>query len=170
LRRTLSLPQVDGSLGTWTYVLIDLHHQRDPPALTLASVLILLPVVHKYNFTKLLARLVAFVREKSGQLDHDYGDPFTFVITWLALSERLQVDELREVCLGVLRGMSREQLQTATTVEVEVGTGADKQTRRSVREEVKVLGQALCFEVFAIAMTDQAAPSSDDDDDDDDDE
>jgi hypothetical protein len=156
---------VDGSLGTWTYILNDLHHQRDPPALTLGSVLTLLPVVHKYNFTKLLARLVAFVREKSGRLDHDYGDRFTFVIVWLALSERLQLDELRELCLGRLRGMTKGELQTAITVEVEVGSGADKQKRRAVREEVKGLGQELCFEVFAIAATDSAAAAALDDDD-----
>jgi hypothetical protein len=168
LRRSLSLPQVDGSLGTWAYIMTDLHQQRDPPALTLDSVLILLPVVHKYDFTKLLARLVAFVKEESEALDHQPEWYDTYVITWLALSERLQLDELRELCLGVLRGMSREELQTATTVEVESGSGADKRKRRVAREEVKGLGQALCVEVLTISMTDPAASSSDDDDDDDD--
>jgi hypothetical protein len=41
---------VDGSLGTWTYILSDLYPLHDPPALSLESVYALLPVVHKYVF------------------------------------------------------------------------------------------------------------------------
>jgi hypothetical protein len=41
-------PQVDGSLGAWLYILMDLLPLHDPPALTLGGVFTLLPVVHKY--------------------------------------------------------------------------------------------------------------------------
>jgi hypothetical protein len=43
-----TFPQVEGRLGTWTYIMTDLHQQRDPPALTMSSVYTLLSVVHKY--------------------------------------------------------------------------------------------------------------------------
>jgi hypothetical protein len=46
LRRTLS--QVDGSLSTWLYIFSDVYPLHDSPALDLASVYELLPVVHKY--------------------------------------------------------------------------------------------------------------------------
>jgi hypothetical protein len=50
---------------------MDLYPQHDSPALDLGSVYTLLPVVHKYDFTKLLARLVAFVKANSEALTHD---------------------------------------------------------------------------------------------------
>ncbi|KAG1677559.1 hypothetical protein FOA52_014457 [Chlamydomonas sp. UWO 241] len=62
-----SIP-VDGSLGTWSFILSDIYPQYSPPFLTLSSVYMLLPVVHKYDFTNLLGRLVAFVR---GKLSHN---------------------------------------------------------------------------------------------------
>jgi hypothetical protein len=153
-------PQVDGSLGTWAYILSDLNQQREPPALTMDSVYTLLPVVHKYDFTKLLARLVAFVKDKSEDLDSD-PEFFTYIVRWLALAERLQLDDLQEVCLDRLRGMTKEQLKTALTVEVEVGRDPEEQlllavfvnvqTKLVVREEVKALGQALRDELRAIS-------------------
>ncbi|KAG1659500.1 hypothetical protein FOA52_015342 [Chlamydomonas sp. UWO 241] len=94
---------VDGSLGTWTYILMDLHPLHDPPALTLGSDYALLPVVHKYDFTKLLKKLVAFVWEKSEALSHNPVCCHTYIMRWLALAERLQLDEVRELCLGRLR-------------------------------------------------------------------
>ncbi|KAG1662960.1 hypothetical protein FOA52_006713 [Chlamydomonas sp. UWO 241] len=59
---------VDGSLGTWTYILTNVHHQRDPPTLDLRSIYMLLPTVHKYNFKWLLARLMAFIKESRVEL------------------------------------------------------------------------------------------------------
>jgi hypothetical protein len=85
-----SLPQVDGSLGSWTYILMDLGPMHDPPALTWGSVYVLLPVAHKYDFPKLLARLVAFVTENSEALTHIPTLPKEFLVRWLALAERLQ--------------------------------------------------------------------------------
>ncbi|KAG1673777.1 hypothetical protein FOA52_002346 [Chlamydomonas sp. UWO 241] len=166
---------VDGSFGTWAYILSDLYPQYEPPALTLGSVLTQLPVVHKYDFGKLLARLVAFVKESSGELDHEPECSDTFVIRWLALSERLQLDRLRELCLGKLRSMTREDFQTAITVEVEVGSGDAEQMRRVVRKEVEGLGQAMCCAVLTISATIAVASFDDesggkDDDDDEDDE
>jgi hypothetical protein len=121
---------VDGSFGTWTYILSDLYPMHDSPALTLGSVLTLLPVVHKYDFSKLLTRLVAFVKESTGELHHDPKYRSTYIVRWLEVSERLQLDDLRELCLDRLRDMTGEELQTATTVEVVVGSGADKRKRR----------------------------------------
>ncbi|KAG1674731.1 hypothetical protein FOA52_013566 [Chlamydomonas sp. UWO 241] len=141
---------VDGSLGTWTYILIDLYPLHDPPALTLGSVYTLLPVVH--NFTKLLTRLVAFVKDNIEDLPQSSCISAKYIIYWLSLAERLQLDELHELVLDRLRGLTREQLRKATTAEVEVESGAGAQTRRVVREEVKRLGQALCCELFAISM------------------
>ncbi|KAG1674726.1 hypothetical protein FOA52_013561 [Chlamydomonas sp. UWO 241] len=88
---------VDGSFGTWIYILSDLYPLHDPPALTLGSVLTMLPVVHKYNFTKLLTRLVVFVKENLGRLGHEPHKSTTYAIRWLALAELLQLDELREL-------------------------------------------------------------------------
>ncbi|KAG1669269.1 hypothetical protein FOA52_003307 [Chlamydomonas sp. UWO 241] len=100
---------VTGSLGTWIYILSCLYPLHNQPVLTLGSVFTLLPVVHKFDFTKLLTRLVDFVKERSGELDDDPNLPARFVIRWLALAERLQLDELHELCLARLRGMSKEQ-------------------------------------------------------------
>ncbi|KAG1673749.1 hypothetical protein FOA52_002318 [Chlamydomonas sp. UWO 241] len=137
---------VDGSFGAWTYILSDLHQQRDPPALTLGSVLTLLPVVHKYDFTKLLTRLAAFVKARGGEMSHDPGLPSNFVVRWLALAERLQLDELRELCLGRLQGMTKEELRKATTV----AQSTERGTERVVREEVSNLGNACLCKLFAI--------------------
>ncbi|KAG1661460.1 hypothetical protein FOA52_006823 [Chlamydomonas sp. UWO 241] len=52
-------------LGTWTYILSCLYPLHYQPKLTLGSVYTLLPVAHKYNSTRLLTRLVAFVEGKS---------------------------------------------------------------------------------------------------------
>ncbi|KAG1679172.1 hypothetical protein FOA52_000528 [Chlamydomonas sp. UWO 241] len=136
---------VDGSLGSWTYILSDLYLQHDAPLLTLDSVYLLLPVVHKYNFTKLLTWLVAFVKEKSTVLVPDPDLPHNSIMRWLALAERVQLDELREVCLSRLRGMTRKQLEQAILIP---GAGAGKKC--GVREEVQRLGPALWFELLAI--------------------
>ncbi|KAG1666999.1 hypothetical protein FOA52_014311 [Chlamydomonas sp. UWO 241] len=136
-----ALIPVDGSLGAWTYVLMDLYPLHDPPALTWGSVFTLLPVAHKYDFPRLLARLVAFVKDNSDALTHD-SKLKAYSIRWLALAERLQLDELRELVLGKVRGMTREQLQQAIAVEVEAGGSAAKQKVHAVREEVKQLGAA----------------------------
>jgi hypothetical protein len=141
---------VDGSLGAWTYVLMDLYPLLDPPALTWGSVFTLLPVAHKYDFPRLLKRLVAFVMDNCEALTHDPKNLKQFVIRWLALAERLQLDELRELCLGKVRGMTREQLQSAFFVEVEIGSGADKQTQRTIRKEVEELSPALLSELLII--------------------
>ncbi|KAG1679806.1 hypothetical protein FOA52_012718 [Chlamydomonas sp. UWO 241] len=115
-----ALIPVDGSLGAWTYILSDLYPLPDATGLTLGSVYVLLPVAHKYNFTKLLKRLVAFVKERSKAL---------------------------------LGGITKQKLQTAITVEVEVGSGADKQTKRVIWEEVMLLSHELLGEVLSIAAT-----------------
>ncbi|KAG1673774.1 hypothetical protein FOA52_002343 [Chlamydomonas sp. UWO 241] len=139
-----SIP-VDGSFGAWTYIRSCLYPLHDKPKLTLGSVYNLLPVAHKYNFTKLLTRLMDFVKE--GTLSPDPAFPASYIIRWLALAERLQLDEL---CLGWLQGMTREDLDEATTVEVAVGSGADMQMKHVVRQEVKGLVQALRDELFVL--------------------
>ncbi|KAG1680630.1 hypothetical protein FOA52_015079 [Chlamydomonas sp. UWO 241] len=140
---------VDGSLGTWTYILSCLYPLHDQPDLTLLSVYTLLPVVHKYDFTKLLGRLVAIVMGKREELSADPGSFSRYVIRWLALAERLQLDKLRELCLDKLRSFKKEQLKLAFTVEVEVDSDTEQrlllsfQKNLAVREEVKSLSQAL---------------------------
>ncbi|KAG1680618.1 hypothetical protein FOA52_015067 [Chlamydomonas sp. UWO 241] len=130
---------VDGSLSAWTYILSCVYPFHEQPNLTLSSVHTLLPVVHKYDFTKLLERLVVFVKGKREELDSDFTNKFgSYVICWLALAERLQLDELCELCLANLRSMTREERQDAITVKVEVGSGADKKMKRVARKEVSV--------------------------------
>ncbi|KAG1655048.1 hypothetical protein FOA52_003804 [Chlamydomonas sp. UWO 241] len=142
---------VDGSLGTWTFIRTCLYPLHDQPDLTLPSVYTLLPVVHKYNFTKLLGRLVAFVKGGREELAADSTQAFVSSVSrWLALAERLQLDELREVCLDKLRGMTGEERQGAITVEVEFGSGGDKKMKRVVREEVKKLSQELRDELLLL--------------------
>jgi len=140
-------PQVDGSFGSWTYILSCLYPLHDSPAITLGSVLTLLPVVHKYDFTKLLTRLVAFVKANEEMLCHDFDRMDKYVINWLALAERLQLDELRELCLNRLRGFSKTELQMAII----------EPSRRAVREQVKGLGLAMCCEVLAISANKMVA-------------
>jgi hypothetical protein len=135
------LPQVDGSLGTWTYILSCLYPLHDQPELTLGSAYSLLPVVHKYDFPKLMTRLMDFIKGKSAVLSHDPAYSSHYIVRWLALSERLQLGDLRKLCLNKLRSMTREQLQSAITVEVEVG--AAKQKKRALCKQVKELGQEL---------------------------
>ncbi|KAG1679822.1 hypothetical protein FOA52_012735 [Chlamydomonas sp. UWO 241] len=144
---------VDGSLGTWIYILTDIYPLRDAPALTWGGVYFMLPVVHKYNFTKLLARLVDFVKEKHAMLTHLPYVLCSYVIPWLVLAERLQLDELRELCLAKLRGMSKQQLQCAITLEV--GSDNGGQNKRSARRDVtqglgpELLGELLAITAFA---------------------
>ncbi|KAG1669257.1 hypothetical protein FOA52_003294 [Chlamydomonas sp. UWO 241] len=148
------------------------YQMRGRLELTLGGVYNLLPVVHKYDFPRPIAQLVDFVKDSIGELDHcwDPSDhrayPSTYVVHWLALAERLQLDELREMCLDRLRGMSRRKRKVALTVYVEVGSGAGATTKHVIREEVKGLGQALCFELLAITAANSDALSDDDDDDD----
>jgi hypothetical protein len=166
---TTSLPlapplQVDGSPGAWTYILSDLYPLHDAPALTLGSAHMLLPVVHKYNFTKLLTRLIAFIEVNSEEaLSPDPTSRFSYAITWLALAERLQLDELREMCIDMLRGMTRQQLELAITEEEEeeedeeeeeeVGTGSCKQKKRVARKQIMALGPELLGKLLAIATS-----------------
>ncbi|KAG1657553.1 hypothetical protein FOA52_005439 [Chlamydomonas sp. UWO 241] len=109
---------VDGSLGAWTYILSCLLPLHDQPDLTLHAGYALLPVVHKYDFTKLLTRLVSFVTEKIETLSPEPSSPQT-IIAWLALAERLQLFELCELCFGQLRHMTKKQRETAITVRNE---------------------------------------------------
>ncbi|KAG1679813.1 hypothetical protein FOA52_012725 [Chlamydomonas sp. UWO 241] len=143
---------VDGSLGAWSYILSDLYPLHDPPALIWAGVFVLLPVVHKYNFTKLLTRLTAprpaFVKDRHEQLSSNPG-PFIYIVLWLAVAERLQLDELRELCLVKLKGKSKQQLQWAITVEV--GSDSDGHSKCAVRKEVEMLSHALLVKVLGIA-------------------
>ncbi|KAG1679803.1 hypothetical protein FOA52_012715 [Chlamydomonas sp. UWO 241] len=72
---------------------------------------------------------------------------------WLVLAERLQLDELRELCLVKLRGMSKQQLQCAITVEF--GSNNSRQNKRTARREVtqgldpELLGELLAITAFA---------------------
>jgi hypothetical protein len=132
-------PQVDGSVGAWTYILSCLYPLHDQPELTLSSVYTLLPVVHKYNFPKLLTRLVAFVKRQTQHPSRFSGPNF---VQWLALAERLQLDELREWCLTSIRAGSRQDLVKDTTVA--------QGTKRVVREEVKQLDRTLLEELYGI--------------------
>jgi hypothetical protein len=60
----------------------------------------------------------------------------------------VQLDDLRELCLSKLRGLTKEQLQKAIFVEVEAGS--DKKTKHAIRKEVGELGQALREELLTI--------------------
>ncbi|KAG1670967.1 hypothetical protein FOA52_011402 [Chlamydomonas sp. UWO 241] len=126
---------VDGSIGVWTYILSCLYPLHDQPHLTLRAVYALLPVVHKYNFAKLITRLVGFVKEKIQTLSHNPDDSETCVIRWIELAERLQLDGLRELCLSRLGEMMKEQRETAITV-------FDEQKKHTIRKEAKRLKKA----------------------------
>jgi hypothetical protein len=91
-------------------------------------------VVHKYNFPKLLTRLMAFVKMESNRLSYTPDDA-DYVVRWLALAQRVQLDALRELCLGRLWDMGTYERKMAMTV------WDDEQKKRSIREEVKQLGQ-----------------------------
>ncbi|KAG1670269.1 hypothetical protein FOA52_003619 [Chlamydomonas sp. UWO 241] len=138
---------VDGSLGTWTYILSCLYPLHDQPELTPLSVHTLLPVVHKYDFSKLPTRLMGFVKGKSAVLSHNPECSGTYAICWLALAERLQLDELHELCLERLKSMPREQPQSAITVQV---AGADKQKKHVLRKQVQQLGHELIAELLTM--------------------
>jgi hypothetical protein len=95
----------------------------------------------RYDFTKLLARLLAFVKEKSGALSSDPAKPSAYVISWLALAERLQMDVLHELILGRLRCMTKQQLKVACIAG------------NALRAEVQALGQrdTLC-QLLALSL------------------
>ncbi|KAG1674393.1 hypothetical protein FOA52_012919 [Chlamydomonas sp. UWO 241] len=83
---------VDGSLGTWTYILADLYPLHDAPALTLGGAYTVLPVAHKYGFTKLVSRLVDFIKGQS--LESHPKHLSKYIISWVVLAGRLQLEEL----------------------------------------------------------------------------
>ncbi|KAG1670267.1 hypothetical protein FOA52_003617 [Chlamydomonas sp. UWO 241] len=145
----VEVPVLDRCHGTWTYILKYLYPQYESPALTLSSAYTLLPVVHKYNFPKLLTRLIDFVKGNNKALSRDPSDSVNYIVRWLALAERLQLDELQELCLHRMQGMTREQLQSAITVEVEAVSGG-KQKKHAVRKEMLQLGHALLAELPSI--------------------
>mmetsp|Transcript_32581 Transcript_32581/g.97223 ORF Transcript_32581/g.97223 Transcript_32581/m.97223 type:complete len:226 (-) Transcript_32581:51-728(-) len=99
---------VDGSLCAWTYIPMWLHPQHDEPDLTLGGAYVLLPVAHKYGFSKLVDRVVGFVR--SHALIDVHSVYINYAIYWLALSEDLQLDELRDFCWSVKGGWSCEKV------------------------------------------------------------
>ncbi|KAG1674605.1 hypothetical protein FOA52_001854 [Chlamydomonas sp. UWO 241] len=152
---------VDGSLSTWNHILSHLDPQYDPPALTLGSVLTLLPLAHKYDFDKLLKQLLTFMWKWSGALSHipevNQRTKFADIIPWLALAERLQLDELAELCLSRLRTMNRGQLQMAITkAAVQVGSDTSEKLllslygKRVMHVEVKELSEGLRKKLLAI--------------------
>ncbi|KAG1670274.1 hypothetical protein FOA52_003624 [Chlamydomonas sp. UWO 241] len=119
-----------------------------PTAGAHAWVYTLLLFVHKYDFTKLLARLMSFIKGKSEALSHNSELPSIFIVRWLALGERLQLEELCELCLGKLRDMHSWQRKAALIVEV--GSEAGTQKKHAVRKEVAQLGQALRGELIVL--------------------
>ncbi|KAG1667959.1 hypothetical protein FOA52_008331 [Chlamydomonas sp. UWO 241] len=135
-----ALIPVDGSLSAWTYIMSDLYPLIEPPPLTLGGVYVLLPVVHKYDFTRLVTRLVAFVKANSDKLYSDPRFPSNFILRWLTLAEQLQLDALREVCLGRLRNMLREDIEQAMLLP-----------DGGVCDEVKRMDHATLVELLAIA-------------------
>ncbi|KAG1670260.1 hypothetical protein FOA52_003610 [Chlamydomonas sp. UWO 241] len=77
------------STFTQAYILSCLYPLHDQPELTPGSVDTLLPVVHKFDFPKLMARLVAFIKGEREALSHSPPKSSTYAIYWLALAERL---------------------------------------------------------------------------------
>jgi hypothetical protein len=133
---------VDGSLGTWTTILNFLYPLHESPALDLGSVYTLLPTVHKYDFSKAITRrLMAFVKDQ--ELGFDPYLPKTYVVRWIALAQHLQLDELRALCLGRLRGASRQELEQAIMMPT------PPSLERGVREEVTALGPELLSSLLA---------------------
>ncbi|KAG1661259.1 hypothetical protein FOA52_003716 [Chlamydomonas sp. UWO 241] len=140
---------VDGSFGTWTYILSHLYPLHQPPALDWGSAYTLLPTLHKYDFSKAITRLlIAFVKDQ--ELDINPLLPKTYIITWLALAERLQLDELRELCLGKLRGATKDDLQSAIMMPGPV------LLKRGVREEVAALSPKLLSSLLALCLNKNA--------------
>ncbi|KAG1666411.1 hypothetical protein FOA52_006520 [Chlamydomonas sp. UWO 241] len=72
----------------------------------------------------------------------------TFVIHWLDLAERLQLDELHQLCMDRLQGMTKELRKMAITVEVRMV--AFMQKKRVLHKEVEGLGQGTCNELLAL--------------------
>ncbi|KAG1658505.1 hypothetical protein FOA52_011972 [Chlamydomonas sp. UWO 241] len=128
---------------------MDLHPERPLPAARPSSTHrghLLLPVVHKYNFTKLLKCMVTAIKEKSDvwlsanpSSRGPHGPQVCYVITWLVVAERLQLDELHDICVATLRCMPKQQLDIALT-EVVAVVGGGGRMQRALRKEVVALG------------------------------
>ncbi|KAG1653706.1 hypothetical protein FOA52_007934 [Chlamydomonas sp. UWO 241] len=130
-----SLPEsaslsVDGSLSAWTYIVV--YHLHDAPALTLGGAYTLLPVAHKYGFTKLVTSLADYV--KGQPLECDPQHPSKYIMSWVLLAERLQLDSLLEQCVKELGETPADGLARALLA----GAG-NGQVPAVLREQVKKL-------------------------------
>jgi hypothetical protein len=110
--------QVDGSQSAWAYIMA--HPLYDAPALTLGGVFSLLPVAHKYGFTQLITRLVDYIKGQT--LLPDPQHPIKYIISWIALAERVQLDDLLEQRVAELEKMSGDELAQALLLGSNSGT------------------------------------------------
>jgi hypothetical protein len=83
----------------------------DAPALTLGGAYTVLPVAHKYGFSKIVTTLVDFV--KGQPLLTDPQHPSTYIMRWVVLAEQLQLDDLLEQRMKELEVMPADGLAQA---------------------------------------------------------
>jgi hypothetical protein len=84
---------------------------HDAPALTLGGAYTLLPVAHKYGFTKLVTKLVDYVKGQALLCDPQH--PSKYITSWLIMAERVQLDDLLQHLVKELCQMSGEGLAQA---------------------------------------------------------
>jgi hypothetical protein len=148
------LPQVDGSLGSWTYLLTCLYAMHDQPELTVEAAYSLLPLAHKYDFSKALAKLVRRMERKP--LSH-VPAASNYVVRWMELADRLHLEELQAKCLATMRQLAqgadlRERMLRALAVPAPDGGTWSKQDEPPLRQEVAGLSPELKDRLISILL------------------
>ncbi|KAG1665240.1 hypothetical protein FOA52_011428 [Chlamydomonas sp. UWO 241] len=102
-------------------------------ALTLGGAFTLLPVAHKYGFTKLVTRLVDYVKDQPLLCDPQH--PSKYIMSWVMLAERLQLDDMLQQRVKELGEMPSDKLSRALLVGA--NSGQLPATLRNAMEDLR---------------------------------
>ena len=101
---------VDEPMDSWLIVLSRLYPIFPRQELTIELCKKILPIVHKYDISSLLAEALQFLtRDLPAALDHN-ADSTGYVFTWLQLADDLDLEVMKKMCLRKIRDLARRKL------------------------------------------------------------
>ncbi|KAG1659194.1 hypothetical protein FOA52_005672 [Chlamydomonas sp. UWO 241] len=91
--------QVEGSMAAWRNIMSRLYPMHPRPKLTVQGAYEMLPVAHQYDMTAVMAKLSAFLSKVFPEALSPDPSSQAYVMKWMSLADRLQLEGLREVCM-----------------------------------------------------------------------
>ncbi len=105
---------MDGDLDSWLVLLPRFYSSSiAKPPLTASNVATILPIAHKYDIGCILDECIEMLNEL--KFSHEASSP-CYLFTWLSLADRLQLDDLREMCMCKFRDMANSQQLEAAMI------------------------------------------------------